>query len=172
MFDSNLTHSTPVCIIHKFTNINSAVKRLGKNSPVKGWGGLSKSQKMSNCPSTQQPTRGGGWLRKSKIFKENWNILIRLWFIWFLKIWHVSSQTTHQTIHPPMGAGVSIEFKSSNQIELSQLIQDLLNGYWFGSIPMGWVAGWVELGGGVSTNHISSHRIELSRLDHNLLHFY
>ena len=46
---------------------------------------------------------------------------------------------THQTIHPPMGGEVFTNFKSSNGIEISQLVQVLLNFDWFqGSPPGGW----------------------------------
>ena len=57
-------------------------------------------------------------------------------------------QPTHQIIHPPMGGGVSTDFKSSNRIEISQLVQVLLNFDWFWGSPLGgWgVGGWV--GGG------------------------
>ena len=70
-----------------------------------------------------------------------------------------------------MGAGIPTEFKSLKRIQLSQLNQDLLNCYLFGGIPMGQVAGWVELGRGVFTNQKSSNRIELSQLHCNLLNF-
>ena len=58
---------------------------------------------------------------------------------------------THQTIHPPMGGGVSTDFKSSNGIEISWLVQVLLNFEWFrGSPPWGWGVGglgwWVVRG--------------------------
>ena len=46
---------------------------------------------------------------------------------------------THQTIHPPIGGGVSTDFKSSNRIKISWFVQVLLNLYWFGGSP-GW--GW------------------------------
>ena len=103
--------------------------RKNKNSPVKGWGGLSKMSK--NVKMSIHPTaHRWEWLHKSKIVKDNWIISIRLSFIWLLVIWHSSSpQPTHQTIHPPMSGGVSTEFKSSSRIELSWLIQDLLNCY-------------------------------------------
>ena len=43
---------------------------------------------------------------------------------------------THQTVHPPLGGGVSTNFKSSNRIEISWLVQVLLNFDWFlGSPP-------------------------------------
>ena len=58
-----------------------------KNSPVKGWGGLSKMPKISKCPTTHK----WEWLHKSKIFKDNWIISIKLQFIWLLVIWHNSS---------------------------------------------------------------------------------
>ena len=49
---------------------------------------------------------------------------------------------THQTIHLPMGVEVSTDFKSSNGIEISQLVQVLLNFDWFrGCPPGGWGVG-------------------------------
>ena len=46
-----------------------------KNSPIRGWGGLSKmSKKMSKMSN------------KSYIFKQNWIISIRSRFIWYLVI--------------------------------------------------------------------------------------
>ena len=50
---------------------------------------------------------------------------------------------THQIIHSPMGGEVSTDFKSSNRIEISWLVQVLLNFEWF----QGWVdgaGGWWE----------------------------
>ena len=47
----------------------------------------------------------------------------------------------HQIIHPPMGGGVSTDFKSSNRIEISQLVQVLLNFEWFRGSLLGWVDG-------------------------------
>ena len=54
----------------------------------------------------------------------------------------------HQTIHPPMGGEFFTDFKSSNGIEISWLVQALSNFYWFwGSTP--WGGGrWVHGGGG------------------------
>ena len=52
---------------------------------------------------------------------------------------------THQIIHPPMGGGFSTDFKSSNRIELSWLVQVLLNFYWFRWYPMGG-GRWVDWG--------------------------
>ena len=55
---------------------------------------------------------------------------------------------THQIIHTPWGGEVSIDFKSSNRIEISRLVQVLLNFDWFrGSPPWGcgvggWGGGW------------------------------
>ena len=73
-----------------------------KNSPVKGWGGLrkmSKNVKMSIHPTTHR----WEWLHKSKIVKDNWIILIRLWFIWLLVIWHNSRcDSTHTYTYPPI----------------------------------------------------------------------
>ena len=72
-----------------------------KNSPIKGWGGLrkmSKNVKMSIHPTTHK----WEWLHKSKIVKDNWIILIRLWFIWLLVIWHNSRcDSTHTYTCPP-----------------------------------------------------------------------
>ena len=48
---------------------------------------------------------------------------------------------THQTIHPPMGGEVSTDFKSSNRIEISRLVQVLLNFDWFWGSPPG--GGWI-----------------------------
>ena len=49
---------------------------------------------------------------------------------------------THQTICPPMGGGVSTDFKSSNRTELSRFVKF----YWiftdFGGPPLG-MSGWV-----------------------------
>ena len=43
-----------------------------------------------------------------------------------------------------MGGEVSTDFKSSNGIEISRLVQVLLNFYWFRGSPRGdgWVGGW------------------------------
>ena len=55
---------------------------------------------------------------------------------------------THQTVHPPMGGEVSTDFKSSNGIEISRLVQVLLNFDWFRGSPLGvGGGGWVEVGG-------------------------
>ena len=44
-------------------------------------------------------------------------------------------------MHPPIGEGVSTDFKSSNRIKISRLIQILLYFYWFGApTPQG--GGW------------------------------
>ena len=53
----------------------------------------------------------------------------------------------HQTIHLPMGEEFFTDFKSSNGIEISWLVQVLLNFYWFqGSIPLGVADGWMGWG--------------------------
>ena len=49
-----------------------------------------------------------------------------------------------QTIHPPMGMEFSTDFKSLNRIEISWLVQVLLNFYWF----WGSGGGWMDGGGG------------------------
>ena len=67
---------------------------------------------------------------------------------------------THQTIHPPMGGEVSTDFKSSNGIEISWLVEVLLNFDWFwGSPPGGWGGGWMGVGGGerVHPTHVHTH---------------
>ena len=46
-----------------------------------------------------------------------------------------------------MGGEVSTDFKSSNRIEISWLVQVLLNFEWFRGSPLG-VGGWVDGGGG------------------------
>ena len=64
---------------------------------------------------------------------------------------------THQIIHPPMGGGVSTDFKSSNRIEISRLVQVLLNFEWFlGSPPGG--GGWLDgVGDGEGAPHLCAH---------------
>ena len=69
-----------------------------KNSPIRGWGGLSKNvQKWPTIdphinppihPTTYTPTHRWGCFSKSQIFKQNWIISISSRFIWFLLIWH------------------------------------------------------------------------------------
>ena len=53
---------------------------------------------------------------------------------------------THQTIHPPMGVKFFTDFKSSNRIEISWLVQVLSNFNWFRR-PL-WGGRWVDGGGG------------------------
>ena len=48
-----------------------------------------------------------------------------------------SNPPNHQTIHPPIGGGVSTDFKCSNRIKISWFVQVLLNFYWFGGPQMG-----------------------------------
>ena len=63
-------------------------------------------------------------------------------------IWpHPTHQPTHQTIHLPMGVGVSTDFKSLNRIEISRLVQVLSNFDWFwGSPHLGVGGGWIGVG--------------------------
>ena len=58
-----------------------------------------------------------------------------LWFDMAPPINPPNHPPTHQTIHPPIGGGVSPDFKSSNRIKISQFVQVLLNFYWFGWSP-------------------------------------
>ena len=47
-------------------------------------------------------------------------------------------------MHPPIGGGVSTDFKSSNRIKISWLVQILLHFYWFGAPHPPWGGGgWV-----------------------------
>ena len=64
--------------------------------------------------------------------------------------------STHQIIQPPMGEGVSTDFKSSNRIEISRLVQVLLNFEWFRESPLG-VGGWVDGVGGWWKNASKQH---------------
>ena len=73
-------------------------------------------------------------------------------------------QPTHPPIHtPPMGGKFFRDFKSSNRIEISWLVQVLLNFYWFwGSTPWGVADGWMKVGvglgvWGVSHAHMNAH---------------
>ena len=101
---------------------------------------------------------------QSKIFKQNWIILIQSTIFKFLVIWpdpthQPTHPPTHQTIHPPMGGDFSTDLKSSNRIEIYWLVQVLLNFDWFRRSPLG-VGGWVDLGGGgewVSPTHVYMH---------------
>ena len=45
-----------------------------------------------------------------------------------------------------MGGGVSTDFKSSNRIEISWLVQVLLNFYWFWGSPWAVGGGWMGMG--------------------------
>ena len=81
----------------------------------------------------------------------------------FLVIWPEPSHQpthppTHEIIHPPMGGEVSTDFKSSNRIEISRLVQVLLNFDWFWGSPLGGGGGWMRWGWwqGLPT-HISMH---------------
>ena len=70
---------------------------------------------------------------------------------------------TYRTIHPPMGGGFSIDFKSLNRIKLSWLVQVLSNFYLFRGPPLGgwWVGvlgwGWIWMCGGVPSMHTCMH---------------
>ena len=161
----------PKCLVtdRDFSNVPSAQKssariragenmsRTVKNSPIRGWGGLSKmSKNVHNWiistrsgfiwfyhlnwphplthPLIHTPTHSYGCLNKSSIFKQNWMISIRSRFIWYLIIWPDPTHwPTEPLIHPHTyhAWGVSTNHKSSNRIELSRLGQDLFNCYSF-----------------------------------------
>ena len=85
----------------------------------------------STHPTTHTPTHGWGILHRCWIFKQNWNILIRSRLTWFLVIWpDPTHQPTQPPIHPPMDGGASTDVESSNRIEISQFVLNLLNFYW------------------------------------------
>ena len=69
---------------------------------------------------------------------------------------------THQTIHPPMGGEVSIDFKSSNRIEISRLVQVLLNFDWFWGSPNGGWGGWM---GSVVVRGCTPHTCTCTHMD-------
>ena len=85
-------------ILTQFMHRNLYEISTSKNSPIRGWGGLSKNvQKWPTIdphinppihPTTYTPTHRWGCFSKSQIFKQNWIILISSRFIWFLLIWH------------------------------------------------------------------------------------
>ena len=65
---------------------------------------------------------------------------------------------THQTIHPPMDGIVSTDFKSSKRIEISWLVQVLLNFYWFWGPPWGMRGGWMGVWGSAHAHaHVCTH---------------
>ena len=68
-------------------------------------------------------------------------------------------QPTHLIIHPPMGGEVSTDFKSSTRIEISRLVQVLLNFDWFRRSSLGAGGGWMGVGGGerVPPKHVHMH---------------
>ena len=51
-------------------------------------------------------------------------------------------------MHPPIGGGVSTDFKSANRIKISQLVQILFYFYWFGAPHPGVGGGWSGCLGG------------------------
>ena len=67
---------------------------------------------------------------------------------------------THQTIHPPMGGEFFTDFKSSNRIEISWLVQVLWNFLLILGVPLGG-GRWVDKGGGgyggVGVSHALMH---------------
>ena len=70
-------------------------------------------------------------------------------FINLLVIWpDPTHPPTHQTMHPPIGGRFSTKFKSSNRIELSSLVQVLLNFWLIPGVPPLGVGRWVDWVGG------------------------
>ena len=61
---------------------------------------------------------------------------VLLKFLWFYMIWPINAPT-HQTKHPPMGGGVSMNLKSLSKIEISWLIKFLSHFYWSKGVPLG-----------------------------------
>ena len=56
-----------------------------------------------------------------------------------------------------MGGEVSTNFNSSNGIEISQLVQVLLNFDWFRGFPLGGGGGWVWVGCWEGASHTCAH---------------
>ena len=113
-------------------------------------------------PTTHTPTNRWGCLHKSYIFKQNLIILIRSRFIQFLVNWHecthwpTNLSTNPWSIYPPIVGGVSRNHKSSNRIEPSQLVEELLHFYWFGGPT--WLGGF----GGTPTHlHACTHMLNM-----------
>ena len=92
----------------------------------------------------------------SQIFKQNWIILIRSRVIVILLIWVSSAQGVGQVGGGCLGwsaivymsSGMFRGKESSNRIELSRLVQDLLNFGVLGSLRLWGLGGWVYGGGG------------------------
>ena len=58
--------------------------------------------------------------------------------------------------------------ESSNRIELSQLVQDLLNFGVLGSLRVwGWGGGWMGVGGGWGAPHTCAHAHACERVKHD-----
>ena len=93
----------------------------------------------------------------SQIFKQNWIILIRLRVIVILMIWVSSAlggggaggwACPGWSAIVYMSSGMFRGKESSNRIELSWLVQDLLNFGVLGSLQLWGLRGWVDGGGG------------------------
>ena len=73
-------------------------------------------------------------------------------------IWHdPTHQPTHHSTHPPNhtpthGWGISTDFKYSNKIELSWLVQMLSNFYWLQGSPL---KGWIGMGVNMAVRGVS-----------------
>ena len=104
----------------------------------------------------------------SQIFKQNWIISIRSRVIVILPIWVSSALGVGQVGGGCLGwsaivymsSGMFRGKESSNRIELSRLVQDLLNFGVLGSLWLGgWRGGWMGVGGGwgVPPTHMHMH---------------
>ena len=69
---------------------------------------------------------------------------------------HPTTLPSTKPYHPPMGGEFFTDFKSSNGIEISWLVQALSNFYWFwGSTPWGVADGWMGVGVGMGVGEVS-----------------
>ena len=124
---------------------------VGMTGMTWGWWGRQGRPHPLTHPSTQPPMhkhmgRGVSANHKSsnriELSQLGQDLFDFLWFDMVPPINPPNHPPTHQTTHPPIGGGVSTDFKSSNGIKISWFIQVLLNFYWFGGPP------WVGVGVG------------------------
>ena len=105
----------------------------------------------------------------SQIFKQNWIISIRSRVIVILPIWvssalggvgQVGEGCPGWSAIVYMSLGMFRDKESSNKIELSRSVQDLLNFGVLGSLRLWGLEGWVDGGGGgwrVPPTHVHMH---------------